>query len=42
LQLNVPALLKGDLAQVLAVGQAGLGTEAHQQFVEKLREQSGG
>jgi len=36
LQLNVAALLAGDLAKVLADLQAGLNTEAHQSFVDSL------
>jgi len=37
LQLHVPALLSGDLATVLATGQAGLLTAGHKAFVERLR-----
>jgi len=36
LWLNVKALLAGDLAQVMADLQAGLGSEEHRQFVEWL------
>lgn len=36
LWLNVTALLQGDLAQVLAVLQKGLESEAHQVFVTRL------
>ncbi len=34
--LDVPALLKGDLARVLAVLQAGLETDEHQAFLRQL------
>ena len=37
LSLHVEKLLDGDLAGVLAELQSGLGTEAHQALVEKLR-----
>ncbi|MBP0008393.1 MULTISPECIES: Uma2 family endonuclease [unclassified Roseofilum] len=36
LWLDVPALLRGDLAQVLQVLQAGIATEEHQDFVQFL------
>ncbi len=36
LWLSVIALLKGDLAQILAVLQQGLQTTEHQAFVERL------
>jgi Uma2 family endonuclease len=36
LWLNIPALLSGNLAQVLATLQIGLATSEHQSFVEKL------
>lgn len=39
LNLDVTALLTGDLAQVLAVVQAGIATEAHQAFVKQLAAQ---
>ncbi|MEQ8957425.1 MAG: Uma2 family endonuclease, partial [Coleofasciculus sp. C2-GNP5-27] len=38
LWLAVPALLAGDLAQVLSVLQEGLATPEHGAFVERLRE----
>ena len=38
LQLAVPALLQGDMAQVLAVLQKGLGTPEHRTFVARLAE----
>ncbi|MEQ8997381.1 MAG: Uma2 family endonuclease [Coleofasciculus sp. B1-GNL1-01] len=38
LWLAVPALLAGDLAQVLSVLQEGLATPEHGAFVEQLRE----
>jgi Uma2 family endonuclease len=36
LNLNVPALLAGDLTRVLAEVQKGISTEAHRSFVEQL------
>lgn len=36
LRLDVAALLRGDLARMLAVAQQGLETEAHQAFVARL------
>jgi Uma2 family endonuclease len=38
LRLDVPALLKGNLAQVLATLQKGLEADKHQAFVERLSE----
>ena len=38
LNLKVTSLLRGDLAQVLAEVQKGVGTKAHQLFVEQLQE----
>lgn len=40
LNLNVTALLKGDLAEVLAEVQRGLATAAHQDFVERMDQRS--
>jgi Uma2 family endonuclease len=40
LDLNVPALLAGDLARVLTVVQTGLQTIGHTTFVERLRASS--
>lgn len=37
LWLAVPALLSGDMAQVLAVLQQGLGSPAHTEFVQQLQ-----
>ena len=37
LHLDMPALLAGDLARVLAIVQAGLQTAEHTAFVERLR-----
>ncbi len=38
LNLKVTSLLRGELAQVLAEVQKGVGIKAHQMFVEKLQE----
>lgn len=38
LQLAVPALLRGDMAQVLAILQKGLGTPEHRTFAARLAE----
>jgi Uma2 family endonuclease len=37
LWLNVPALVSGDMQQVLAVLQAGINSPEHQAFVQQLR-----
>ncbi len=42
LELDVPALLADNLAQVLAQVQQGLSTQAHQEFVQELTRISGG
>ncbi|NJO93324.1 MAG: Uma2 family endonuclease [Hydrococcus sp. RM1_1_31] len=39
LDLSVIALLKGDLAQVLAEGQKGIVTDAHRAFIESLQQE---
>jgi len=39
LRLDPTALIRGDLAQVLAVAQQGIGTPEHARFVQRLDEQ---